>query len=154
MAIGGGTGSTAGGLKQYRIYVLLRGLHSELRRLILPRQTISDLDIWVGEQRRFLSDGQFRQVGVFVFLYLISLLAGTLIFCAYGNPLRESLFEFASALGTVGLSSGIISADAPEGILWAGIAGMIFGRLEFFVIFVGVVRMATDLPLLSGRGSS
>jgi trk system potassium uptake protein len=151
MMIGGGAGSTAGGLKQYRICLLLRAVRRELARLLRPRQTVREDAIWVGEERRFLSDGQFRQVGIFFFLYLLTLLLGTSVLCAYGHPLRESLFEFASALGTVGLSAGIITADAPAGLLWTGMAGMFFGRLEFLVIFVAVARLAGDLPALFSK---
>ena len=56
MLIGGGTGSTAGGLKQYRVYALYRGLLWELRRRRLPRGAVTEPDVWVGDSRRFLKD--------------------------------------------------------------------------------------------------
>ncbi|MBN1141538.1 MAG: TrkH family potassium uptake protein, partial [Deltaproteobacteria bacterium] len=149
MVIGGGAGSTAGGLKQYRIYALYRGLLWEFRRALLPRNTVTAPDIWVGESCRFLSDADLRQTAGYVFLYLITMLGGTAILAGYGHPLQESLFEFASALGTVGLSAGITTAAAPDGLLWTQTAGMILGRLEFFVVFVGLTRLAGDLATLA-----
>ncbi|MGB3612521.1 MAG: TrkH family potassium uptake protein [Elainellaceae cyanobacterium] len=145
MLIGGGAGSTAGGIKQLRIYILYRSLLWEVRRMMLPQQAVSEPHIWQSEQRRFLNDEQIRQVGVFVFLYLVTYLIGSTIIAAYGYSLQESLFEYASTMGTVGLSVGVTAADAPPGLLWTQIVGMFLGRLEFFTVFVGVIRLLKDV---------
>ncbi|MBE0597995.1 MAG: TrkH family potassium uptake protein, partial [Desulfuromonadales bacterium] len=152
MVIGGGTGSTAGGLKQFRIAALVLGVIEELRRLLLPRQAVTSPAIWIGEERRFLTDAQLRPISLFFFLYLGSLVAGTLVLCAHGYPLGQSLFEFASALGTVGLSCGITAVDAPATVLWTEMLGMFFGRLEFLVLFTGIARLLLDLPPLFKPG--
>ena len=130
MIIGGGTGATAGGIKQFRIYALYRGVVWEVRRQLLPKDTITEPDIWQGETRHFLSDRELREISMFVFLYLAVYLIGSGIIAAYGYSLPESLFEYASALSTVGLSVGVTSADAPVGLLWTEIAGMFLGRLR------------------------
>ena len=145
MLIGGGTGATAGGIKQFRIYALYRGLVWEVRRQLLPKDAITEPDVWQGETRHFLSDRQLRQISMFVFLYLGIYLAGSSIIAAYGYSLAESLFEYASALGTVGLSMGVTAPDAPIGLMWTVIAGMLVGRLEFFPVFVGLIRLYRDL---------
>ena len=147
MIVGGGTGSTAGGLKQYRVYVLYRNLTTELRRMFLPRHVVMEPDVWVGEQQRFLQDTDIRQISAFTFLYILTLALGTGIVASYGYSLKESLFEFASALGTVGLSVGVTAADAPAGLLWTQTIGMLLGRLEFFVVFVGLGRILTVPPI-------
>ena len=113
--------------------------------MLLPQQAVSEPHIWQSEQRKFLSDEQIRQVGVFVFLYLVTYLIGAAIMAAYGFSLQEALFEYASTMGTVGLSIGITGADAPVGMLWAQIVGMFLGRLEFFTVFVGVIRLLRDV---------
>jgi trk system potassium uptake protein TrkH len=148
MLMGGGTGSTAGGIKQYRIYVLFRGLVWEFRRRFLPRSAVTEPDAWRGEQRMFISDTQLRQVAMFVFLYLAVFLVGSGILAAHGYSLGDSLFEFASALSTVGISVGITSADAPNGVLWVQMAAMFLGRLEFFTIVIGLIRIVNDLPTM------
>ena len=152
MLMGGGTGSTAGGIKQYRIHVLIKGLVWEFRRLLLPRSAVTEPYVWQSEERRFLTDGHLRQVGLFVFLYLAVFFLGSGLLTAQGYPLQDSLFEFASALSTVGISVGITGPDAPAGVLWVEMAGMILGRLEFLAVIVGLVRLFGDLPtLLSPR---
>jgi trk system potassium uptake protein TrkH len=148
MLMGGGTGSTAGGIKQYRIHILFKGLLWEFRRRFLPRNVITEPDAWRGEQRQFISDQHLRQVGMFVFLYIIVVLVGGGILTAYGNSIQDSLFEFASALSTVGLSIGITAADAPAGVLWVEILAMFLGRLEFFTVLIGIVRLVGDLPVM------
>jgi len=153
MLVGGGTGSTAGGIKQYRIYALYRGLVWEIKGMLLPHHAVTEPDIWQGEQRQFLSDGRLRQMGLFVFLYLLTFWVGSAIIAAHGYSLPESLFEFGSALGTVGLSVGVTTAEAPPGVLWTEIVGMVLGRLEFFTIFIGLTRIVTDTPVMLAAAS-
>ena len=144
MLIGGNTGATSGGIKQYRIYVLCRVLQWEFQRLLLSKNAVIEASVWQGEHRRFLNDSQIRSIALFVWLYLIIYVLGTLIFTAYGYSLSSSLFEYASVLSTVGLSMGITSADAPIGLLWTEIVGMFFGRLEFLPVFVGIYKFFRD----------
>ncbi|MEM7590785.1 MAG: TrkH family potassium uptake protein [Cyanobacteria bacterium P01_A01_bin.83] len=145
MLIGGGTGATAGGIKQYRIYALYRGVLWEVRRQLLPKDAVTEPDVWQGETQQFLSDRALRQISMFVFLYLFTYLVGSGIICAFGYSLAESLFEYASALSTVGLSVGITSPDAPIGVLWTEIVGMFLGRLEFFPAIVGLIKIYRDV---------
>jgi trk system potassium uptake protein TrkH len=155
MLIGGGTCSTAGGIKQIRIYLVWRQLCRDLRQLMLPRGTVSPVLIREGEQTVAVEDGRFRQVSTFLYLYLLTYAAGVLILCASGFSLQDSLFEFASALGTVGLSMGVTTADMPDPALWAETTAMFLGRLEFTVILVSAVRLLRDLRVmvrLPGRG--
>jgi trk system potassium uptake protein TrkH len=148
MVVGGATGSTAGGIKQYRIHVLYRGLIWEFRRRLLPPHAVTEPHIWRGEDREFVDDAQLRQVAVFVFLYMVFLVAGSATLTAYGYSFQDSIFEFSSALSTVGISVGIFTAGAPAGVLWTGILAMFLGRLEFFAIILGLIRLATDVPTL------
>jgi trk system potassium uptake protein TrkH len=153
MLMGGGSGSTAGGIKQYRIYVLFRALAWDLRRRLLPRTAVTAHAVWVGDQRRFLDDVQIRQAAVFVFLYAVAFALGTAAIAAYNYSLSDSAFEFASALGTVGLSVGVTAADAPAGVLWVELGGMILGRLEFFAVVVGLFKIFGDGAAWFGHAS-
>jgi trk system potassium uptake protein TrkH len=144
MLTGGGTGSTAGGIKQYRMYVLFRALGWELQRRLLPRTAVTTHALWVGEQRRYLDNAQIRDTAIFVFLYFSAFFVGTGILAAYGYSFRDSLFEFASSLGTVGLSIGVTTSGAPAGVLWTETAGMFLGRLEFYAVVVAVLKLLDD----------
>lgn len=148
MIIGGGACSTAGGIKQYRIYVLIKSLFWSIRDHFLPKSAVVKNYIWRGENKFYIDDRHISQVANFAFLYLVTFVVGVVIFLAAGYPLKESLFEFASALGTVGLSTGITNADTPHLILWTEMFGMFLGRLEFFVIFFGMAKMLHDTRTL------
>jgi trk system potassium uptake protein TrkH len=144
MVIGGSTGSTAGGIKLYRIYLIFKSILWEMRRPFLPRTAVVENYVWMGERKISINQEHVRKVGTFAFLYLITYLIGSGILTGYGYGLKESLFEFASAIGTVGLSVGITSAKAPGGVLWTEIMGMFLGRLEFFVIIIGLGKVIGD----------
>jgi trk system potassium uptake protein TrkH len=46
----------------------------------------------------------------------------------------------------VDISVGITAPNAPAGVLWLMTAAMVLGRLEFFPIFVALLRLVGDLP--------
>jgi trk system potassium uptake protein TrkH len=114
---------------------------------------VTEPDVWQGEQRQFFSDAHLRQAGLFVFLYLLLYCLGSGITVALGYPLPDSLFEFASALGTVGLSVGVTTANAPAALLLTETAAMFLGRLEVFTIVVGLIKLMTDIPPLLSPNS-
>ncbi len=154
MLIGGGTCSTAGAIKQFRVYLLWRLLKWEIQRNLLPRTAVQERPLWEGERLVFVNDAKVRQAAVFVFLYLATFLLGSLVLCASGFKLGDSLFEFASSLGTVGLSVGLTTAGTPLGAMWAETLAMFLGRLEFLVIFATAIKIGRDLPKLLGSGAT
>jgi trk system potassium uptake protein TrkH len=148
MLIGGGTCSTAGGIKQFRIYLLWRFLIWEIKRSLMPRTAILECPVWEGNRRIFLEDAKIRQIAVFVFIYAVTYFLGVMLLCICGYNLRDSIFEFASAIGTVGLSVGVTSAQMPDAALWAETFAMFLGRLEFFVIIVSLLKLGKDVRLV------
>jgi trk system potassium uptake protein TrkH len=148
MIIGGGTGSTAGGIKQYRVYVMIKSLIWNIKQYLLPRNIVRENAIYRPEGEYYLKKNHIIDISNFIFLYMIIYLLGVLIFLFYGYSLQDSMFEFASSLGTVGLSIGITSPSVPKVVMWTQTIGMILGRLEFFVIFYSVLKIINDLKLL------
>ena len=145
MIIGGGICSTSGGLKQYRVHLLFKSIIWQIKRPFRPRSAIIHNYIWKDDQKEFISDTHIKHTANYVFLYFLTFLAGGMVISAYGHGMKESLFEFASALGTVGLSTGNITLpDAPLPLLWTEILGMFLGRLEFFVVFVSIGKIFRD----------
>lgn len=144
MLIGGGTGSTAGGIKQLRIYIISKAIVWEIKKSFMPRHVLNEPAIWQGENRSLLTDRQVRQSAVFIGLYLFLFLIGSGSMMLYDYSMHESFFEFASTLGTVGLSVGVTSPDMPTPLFWIQSAGMLFGRLEIFTVIVGLIKLAND----------
>jgi len=151
MLIGGGTCSTAGGIKQFRIYLMWRLFLWEIKRLLLPGTAVVECPVWEGDRKSFVDDTRVRQVCVFLFMYLTTYILGSLVLCACGYPLKDSLFEFASAIGTVGTSVGVTSYKMPDTALWAEILGMFLGRLEFMVIFISLIKIGKDSRIMFSK---
>lgn len=97
MLIGGSSGSTAGGVKTTTFAMLvLNGVTVAKRR--------SELKIF----RRRLDDSILRSAVTIVSIYLILFIFSAMSLSIIdGFTMIESLFESASAIGTVGLSTGI-----------------------------------------------
>jgi len=153
MLIGGGTCSTAGGIKQFRIYLMWRLFFWEIHRHRLPRTAILELPVWEGTQRVFVDDAGIRHMGVLIFAYLATYVLGVMILCACGYGLGDSAFEFASAIGTAGLSVGVTAAHMPDAALWAEILAMFLGRLEFIVVIVSLLKLGRDSRRYLGGSS-
>jgi trk system potassium uptake protein TrkH len=138
MIVGGGVGSTAGGIKLQRVYILVRvtrdNIHKRLtstRRVTVPRYTRPQGDAPI-------DDALISDTFVFVAVYAVITLAGTLLLTLTADAsVGDALFEFASALGTVGISNGITSPDASVGTRIVEMVGMLLGRLEIYIVFIG-----------------
>ncbi len=144
MLVGGGTGSTAGGIKQFRIYIVLKSIYWEIKQHFSPEKRVNENYVWRGEDKIYIQDRSIREIANYIILYLLTYLTGVFIFLAEGYSLRDSLFEFGSALGTVGLSIGITGPNASGVILWTEIFGMMLGRLEFLVIIFALTKLFRD----------
>ena len=97
MMIGGAPGSTAGGMKLTTIFVLLASSHAYIRHY-------SNVNAF---HRRVEPDIVHNAFTVLT-VYLILLLLGTILLSGVERiPVINSMFECASALGTVGLTTGI-----------------------------------------------
>ncbi len=139
MLMGGGTGSTAGGIKMSRIYILLRITILNIKRKIVPAREI-DLTFYYKAQGKTIIDGSLVMDTVgFVFSYIIIYVVGSLLITFFAKTsLIAGMFEFASALGTVGLSVGITNVNASASTLIIEMIGMVLGRLEIFIVIIGV----------------
>lgn len=145
MLIGGHAGSTAGGIKSYRFYVLLMQIWWKFRRdVCLGRRVLTEKIDRYGKEE-YVTEKEKSQVSAFVSFYILLFFAGTFIFCLYGYSLQDSMFEFASALGTVGLSMGITGYDASPVIHWTATIGMLVGRLEIFALLLAASRIWDDI---------
>ena len=138
MLIGGGIGSTAGGLKLTRVYLILRMIGLNIKRKLLPQRCV-DAPTFVKAQGRTKIDEELCSDTVgFVGCYLLLFLAGALILTlTAGCGLEKAMFEFASALGTVGLSIGLTGPMTNNATLIVEMIGMILGRLEIFIVLTG-----------------
>lgn len=146
MFIGGGIGSTAGGLKISRFYLMIRISWMNLKRKIVPSRTIN-VETYIKPQGKSQIDQTTIMDTVsFFFWYTVIYVVGSLLVTLTANTsLIEGMFEFASALGTVGLSIGITTMTTNNATLIVEMLGMLFGRLEIFIILIGLYSSFTAI---------
>ena len=119
--------------------IMLKSALAELRQRVSPEHEVH-MPFYVRAQGRTPIDSQLlRCTSGFVTLYLLIFSAGTLLLSMTERaPLEDCMFEFASSLGTVGLSIGLTGPTTCAATLLVEIAGMLLGRLEIFLVFTGV----------------
>ena len=97
MFIGGSPGSTAGGIKTTTVAVILLHTIAGVRR----EQSANVFG-------RSIGDDALKKATSVLFTNLLLVLGGTLAICGLQSlPLTEVLFEAFSAIGTVGMSTGV-----------------------------------------------
>jgi trk system potassium uptake protein TrkH len=132
MLLGGGAGSTAGGIKILRLLILIQLLHIFLQRASMPKQAVAEASLG----RRRLETDEIQNALSIIFVFLASIGISWLIFVGMGHNSLDSLFEVVSAIGTVGLSSGISAPDLHPILKGVLCADMLLGRLEIIVWLV------------------
>lgn len=132
MIVGGTVGSTAGGMKIFRILIFLSILRMSIMRSRLAEHTV--LEPRLGGAR--LESREIENALLLIVLFVAVIFLSWLPFLVMGYAPLDSLFDVVSATGTVGLSTGVTSSELP--VLLKGIlcADMLLGRLEIFAFLV------------------
>ena len=137
MALGGGVGSTTGGIKLMRIGLLFKAIVSEARTWIFPAQ-VHLYEKYHHLQDVILEDKRIRLIFIIFFFYILSYFLGGIVGLFYGYPFLEALFESTSASANVGLSVGITSPAMPTLLKITYIIQMWAGRLEFISVIASL----------------
>ncbi len=118
MLIGGSPGSTAGGFKTTSLSVAFLCVFSVFRK-----------KSGVGGFHRQISPDTVRDAVTILTLYGVLFFLGSIAICCIDSvTMAESLFECASAIGTVGLTLGITpDLSLPSHLILIGL--MYFGRV-------------------------
>lgn len=132
MIIGGGVGSTAGGFKILRLLILARLTQLLIQRTTMPAHAVSETRLF----DKNLESEEIERALILIILFIATILFSWLIFLAYGYDPLPALFEVTSAVGTVGLSSGVTS-QALEPLLKTVLCiNMTLGRLEIIALLI------------------
>ncbi|WP_267459236.1 TrkH family potassium uptake protein [Caproicibacter fermentans] len=152
MLIGGGIGSTAGGIKMSRVYLMLRITTQNIKKRLLPPRSVEASYYTRAQGKTPIDSALISDTTGFVACYLGLFISGTLLLTVTAKcSLVEAMFEFASALGTVGLSIGLTTPATGTGTLVVEMFGMLLGRLEIFIVLIGIYSGVTVLKQKIGR---
>jgi trk system potassium uptake protein TrkH len=132
MFVGGGSGSTAGGIKLLRFLIILRLLQYYLRRAAMPPHAVAHPRL----SGQAIERTEIEQAVLIAALFVAAIGLSWLVFVASGFAPLDALFEVTSAVGTVGLSAGITGPDLAWPLKALLCADMILGRLEALALLV------------------
>lgn len=146
MFVGGNAGSTAGGVKTFRLAVLSRAAAADLRRLVHPRGVF--VTRFGGKS---VPDPIVESVQSFFLFYMFLFMTGTVLLgliesrLGTGLDLISSTSAVASALGNIGPGLGEVGPTANYlAVPWLGkwllSFLMIAGRLEIFPVLLLFTR--------------
>ena len=154
MLIGGGAGSTAGGIKQYRVQVCFRSIrYATLYRFASIHQHYPRTINRYGE-RVELEDNTVGEAFRYTFLFVLMFLTLTIALCMV-DPTRfdceSAAFDVASAISNTGLSwvvnptYGALGTGNSVAVLWLLSVGMLLGRLEIMPAFYAFASIGLEV---------
>lgn len=139
MFVGGCAGSTAGGIKNVRILVLLKLIRRETGKIFHPRAVIP---VKIGDKA--VSEDTVFGITSFVFLYILIFLVGTLIVSLEGVSLVSASGAVAATLGNIGPGFDMVGptrsySDFSNFTKWVFSLLMLLGRLELFTVIAVIM---------------
>jgi trk system potassium uptake protein TrkH len=137
MFLGGCTGSTAGGLKIFRLAILGTTVVQHLKRIIYPHGVFP-----IRYGGKPVGDDVVAAVMSFLFLYLLTFAAVALLLNSMGLDFKTAFSATIACLASVGPGLGSIVGPAgnfstlDDAALWLLAFAMLVGRLELFTVYV------------------
>jgi trk system potassium uptake protein TrkH len=137
MFIGGCAGSTACGIKIFRLQMLLIFLKNQIKKLIYPNSVII-----TKYNNQKISDDFIKSVILFIFTFLFIFLIIAMLLSISGLDFITSISGAASSISNVGPGLGDLIGpngnyrELPDLSKWILTAGMLLGRLELFAVLV------------------
>ena len=137
MFIGGCAGSTACGIKIFRLQMLFIFLKNQIKKLIYPNSIII-----TKYNNQKISDTFINSVILFIFSFLFIFFIIAMLLSISGLDFLTAISGAASAISNVGPGMGdLIGPDGnykaiPDISKWILSLGMLLGRLELFAVLV------------------
>lgn len=133
MAVGGGTGSTAGGIKVYRVGIIAKSIVSTVKQAVAPNSARVVVS-YNHMGRRILSPVVVKEAMTVFILYVITYVIGALIGIAHGYDATQAIFESVAMTSNGGIITGIAAPGMPVTLELFYILQMWAGRLEFITL--------------------
>ena len=137
MFIGGCAGSTACGIKIFRIQILLLFIKNQIKKIIYPRGIFP-----ISYNNEKINEKFISSIISFIFLYFLIFFIISILLSFSGLNFITSISAAATAISNVGPGLGEIIGpngsfkDLSSFSKWILCAGMLLGRLEIFALLV------------------
>ncbi|HVI49939.1 MAG TPA: TrkH family potassium uptake protein [Candidatus Sulfotelmatobacter sp.] len=135
--VGGCAGSTAGGIKVFRLQILFTSAKVQLIRLLRPHSVVLPT-----YERKPVPDQVRESVLGFLFVYCLSFAVLSMLLGMVGLDFLTALTAATSALGNLGpgltQTVGPMTSfmHLPDNAKWLLSAAMLYGRMEMFLVIV------------------
>ena len=134
--IGGSAGSTSGGLKVVRVVLLAGHAWQQIFRMVHPRAVTL-----LRFGRRVIPERLRIAFLGFFFVYVLAIVAGTMLLTLHGVPLGASFGSVFACINIAGTALGPVGdasffADLPTSAKFLLTFFMLLGRLELFTVLV------------------
>ena len=137
MFVGGCAGSTACGIKIFRLQILLIFFKNQIKRLIYPNSVMVNK-----YNNQKITETFLNSVIIFIFSFLLIFFVIALLLSLTGLDFVTSISGAASAISNVGPGLGELIGPSgnysklPEVSKWILSFAMLLGRLELFAVLV------------------
>ncbi len=133
MAVGGSSGSTAGGIKFDRIGIIAKSHAQTIKQAIAPQSAkIKTFYHHIG--KRQLDDNVVKGAMTIFIFYVVTYLIGALAGIAHGYDSLMAIYESIALASNGGLTCGIVVPGMPTTLELIYILLMWAGRLEFIAL--------------------
>lgn len=141
MFIGGCAGSTAGGIKNMRIVILLRNGAAEMRKLIHPKAVVP-----IRFNEKIVPPEIISNILAFFVLFISTFVGATVIMTVMGLDIVTAMGAVIASLSNIGPGLGGVGpmdnySHIPIVGKWVLSFCMIIGRLELFTVLVIFTRV-------------
>lgn len=136
MFVGGMAGSTGGGMKNMRVFLLIKQAQLELRHLVHPRGVFP---VRLGE--KVISDEVMKNIFGFFLLYMMLFFIGAIIMTFMKLDFVSAIGASAACLNNIGPGLGSVGpsdnySHIPLLGKWALAGLMLVGRLEVYTVLI------------------
>jgi trk system potassium uptake protein TrkH len=136
MFVGGSAGSTGGGIKVLRTYLLFKFIYGEFVRLLHPQAVVP-----IRYGSTVVDRSVMMNVLGFFVLYLLLTVIGVIVVSAFNYDLATSFGAVAATINNIGPGLGQVGptdnyAHFPDALKWILSFFMLAGRLEIFTVII------------------
>ena len=144
MAVGGASGSTAGGIKFSRMGIIFKSIVSNVKETLAPdsaRVVVSYNHVG----RRTLTPEIVKEAMTVFILYVITYVIGALVGIAHGFEAIPAIFESVAMTSNGGIITSVAGPGMAGTLELFYIFQMWAGRLEFMTLFALIVEVVASL---------
>lgn len=144
MAVGSGAGSTAGGIKVYRIGMIVKSILATIKEAIAP-DSARVVVAYQHNGRRILTPSIVKEAMTVFILYVTTYAIGTLVGIAHGYDATQAIFESVAMTSNGGIITGLATPGMPWTLELFYIFQMWVGRLEFITLLALLVQIVVSI---------